>query len=1009
MNKLNLQMYPRYNHLQKKFSPFLNYHEEVKTYDYGHLNAQFNGEKEVRTDQIIVPPTPFEYNKNKGISGNLKGAFIKAGVKELEAEAAMYETLQALEDHLKKDPQLPPLDRLEDFLKSTGVQGFEMKEGILSFYAENSSATVLRLEVLSERQKALKEEVQKKLNTLRTHTETAKQTKELRKEIARLALKQSRQDAEKTDDSQAVHITVPSLAATYEAPYRIPQSYWIQNGSAPEGLPSELRGEVRCMAYVAGRLTERIGWGNLVAIGFNGEHHAWQLKRDLMKKNSVDVLASMQGYLSIGKGTIHHHRLNTPEYQTDLLQFRNQLEQSLSDSKTADTPHLLTLRYRHSDYAGKSARYNAGLKNPSERSLNTHILECLGKGKGPIKIAAKANEELTTYVKRSLNVDASKTYLLKSITLWANGKAYTHKDDAFRDDTGQKCILKENQKVLLEDIYFAHHMEGAQNDSFTALIASGKYDVVDILRIKPEKVKNMPRSREMPAVALMKHLYLKKGEDLKTAFNEQISKDPQDWKLAKEYWDQVGFDANQIRLEMEGIPIPDFIAMKNWVAKQGGFDALQKKKRQIQALYYEKTHPGEHLLPVESGKTPWQMIEPFFTEKLGKISKEERNELLIQLDRLNSSIDLRTFVYRDETGKTNTGYLKFELGSFVWINDELIQALTRKIVRDRITARILIPESMPVVRDKFLGPALEQVAISPEEKQLVEEVTDNPIYRTGLLLILLNEQKRSGGLINRSWVSDRNTVGLFQVSLDEKQMQKFGFKDMNAYKKALIEDPKLNAKVALENLKGARGSLDHYLTQNSEAVNERSQSYMAALCTLYNRPYRGVLNGLMKHQAQKVSDAFGLSLSAVDFEAQAREDKKVPEQLQGLNSAVDTQSTADYWEAIAKALTAQGVIELTEAQIKKDTALIVEQRDHFFQSETYSAIKEHYEAKTGQSLKLLLEGNEFKTTAILNYGYRVTRNGELAQIQKYSAQKNDLELQDPKNAILSSVLIPPNV
>ncbi len=950
-----------------------------RNWDYAQLNSKINKNEPVNVAEFPITHRSFEFGQG-GISGNVQRGLAESGYDAQKAKRVLFEILQAGDEESRQKGAT--LDSLESRLKLDKVTQFSLENGYLYFFDEKGEE-ILKLKAISDRQKAFKESFYAKTTTLEHTVDTHLVEKETRRQLRRELRRTAIESLPAPDNQLSVSVRLPQLPKN--PPFIMPGQFWIETSKAPpEGLMRAYRSETACMGYVGERLRQRLGASaSLRDLGFEPGIKAWQFKSELMKKGGVSVVSSMQKYLSLSGGTIRNRNVGTPQYKQDLLNFRGALDEKLAASST-NAPFVLTMRYRDSDYAGKSAAYNARLPR-AQRSLNTHILEGLGKGKRKLPWPPQAGEELTTYAHRALAIKPKDGYLLSAVTLWVDDQPF-HYDKGqrkFVDDKGEAKRIDAKSHVLLEDVYFAHHFKGAHMDSLTALLASGKYDPVDILALNMEQIKKPAATPKFPeGVSLQTSFYLRRKENIRKRFSK-ISKDPDDWERACWFWKEIGFDTGRVKADIEPVPIPHLGQLKALVDKKGGLSELRAITHRARIAEYNTMHPGEHVLRVESGQNPWSLVSSFFEGKFTpELSHQEKSSILAAIDRFNASIDLRIIAFPGEGAKTQKDYVRFQEGDVAWVSDELLRALENNLRYERDRTQVHVPSTLLISTEK-------RVEINDHERQVIETATADPQIRLLLTLALLNEQKRGSRrgqlakLVEQSGLRDELSVGLFQVQVRDNERllvnkQGYNFPTLESYRNALKTDDILNAKVAQINLQEASDSYRHFLSQNHESPQPTDPHFLSGVLTAYNRPRGRLYAGLFTLMASRVSTAFSLSLDP-----------------QGPIDRNHSASTVQFWHLIGEKLLNEKLISLPGgvSQIQRDVAFLNFNKIDFFETALFKSVNRAYEKKIGTTLSFLIQDSEYQTSPLQNYGYRATRHGQVAEILSYSSVVNQKNLQ----------------
>lgn len=965
--------------------------------------------------------TEMPYHPDKGVSFNLLRLFQAAHLPKKVAQSYMYESLQAMDEELTHNPiselALNGVDGLEAYFQQEKITSFAISDGFIDFKNEENEL-VLSLPLLSRRQRLLRESfysgevikrrslaqeiLEREKEELRQQheQERKKAEQEQRAALWRVARETAFKQMGGADDSLAVHVEAPRLAGR---PFKMPSSYWIRSETTPLVLSGNPNDKYVCMAHVGELLSRELGEKNLKALGYVEGNDAWELKRTLIsKKAAVELAPGLNQYVKVvSKGRVWDLEdvAVGENYRNDISQLWEQLDQATAKGG----PVVLPLYNKFSNYKKEVAASNARLtgKRASLRSLNTHVAYCLGKDYRSLTTAPMEHETAQRYLLRALKLPAQAAWVLSKGEIRVNG-----------ENVSLDTSLKTGDKVEYGDFWFSHHIYGSQITSLTEFIGSGQFVPTGLLQLNNEALdpSSLPEAPKDHHLTPAQVLYIEPGQALVDLFHSQVSRNPELWEQYKLYLKIVGVDDTRIT-PTEPLPIPDFISLNAYLNEMGGFEVVKMKYERGRAEQFSKQNPEEQLLLIEAKLGPWKLLEPLFPS-LTPITSEERKFILESVDRVNSSIDLRTF----QTPSGHREYLKWEAGQFIWMSDELIENLKKTIEYERIQATVHVPPELDLATPD--GP--KKVPISQEKRDVIERATTDPEMRTYLTLLLLNEQE--GGQ-TRNWATRQlekasggawkeGSVGLFQVVPDPHNWEKiakeegYSFPNFDAYREALINDPLFNARVAIRVMQEVRTIYNHFLTVNGEEPSKEDEKYVGVLLTMYNRPSGRVINGLFSYNAQKVSDTFGLGISAED-----------PAHL-----GKDQTAISKHWGKIAQALIQKGIISMTAEEISNDQELLQNALEEaasphslqdldplfhefpgaylltlnkslFLESQFYKKINSAYERATGEKLSLVLDTDGFENSKIGNYGYRVTRYGQLAEIMNYSYGINLLKLE----------------
>jgi hypothetical protein len=785
------------------------------------------------------------------------------------------------------------------------------------------------------------------------------------------------------EEALALRISLPPLPLR-EPPHFVNPRFWIDRWFPPQGLYMKDRGGILCMSYARERLSQEVGgMKNLFALGYHPNlkygREAWQMKGDMLAKDGLEVVSSMQQYLRLSGGTIVNQNVNTAQHKRDMISFRDQMEAQFGGEKKP--VFAMTLFFRNSGAKRSSAAWNARL--PSHlRSLNTHIMHGLDLAPIPLDINPNQDEHLRDFLMRALHLNASTAYLLEGRTALVNGEEVALADNP---------KLKNGDKVKYIDMVFSHLFGGPKIESFTEIMASGKYDPVDLLRLKTEKLKpeTLPSSEGIPGVEVEDIFYLHRGDDLRLRFEAEVSDDPYDWDYVNWYWRKVGFDSRLIYEDVEPVPIPDLTALRKHIEDAGGWAEVDTRPR-VEAFNKAHRNERETLVMISKESRPWDIVAKFFARKTRpELTHDEKQSILHEIDRLNPQMDLRTYKYNGRVY-----YVDFEAGDQVWISQEVVDALIKNIERERILAQVWVPDSLKIGQQdsakipeqvpgiggievpRQFASNVDEAHFTESEKAVIQNASDDPEIRAALTLILLNEQK------NVDWVNIRGniaeladytglhpsrTLGLFQVRVTKEDMEEHPEMSLEEYRYLLKNDFDFNAKIAVRQLERARASYGHYLDSNGEAFDAKDRDHMAVLTTLYNRPPSKVYTGVLGVMATRVAQKWGMEL---------------PQDGETVSAVMRN------WESLMIKAAAEGRIEVKTTQIREDIKKIRSNKAEFMETMSYKALQNAFSTDHGP-LNFAIEGKEYQASKVVNYGYRVTRHGQLEAILEHSKRVNE--------------------
>ncbi|MBT5016872.1 LCP family protein [Candidatus Peregrinibacteria bacterium] len=1039
----------------KNIGPFkpnrLVFKEAPNRHDYKKINTYTNKDQEVHTENLSVEMR--EYKREVGgISYNIYKALEDDEKFSKEtSKSYTYEMLHAMDESLVASGAESPgrtgklgIDALESYLVQQKVAQFAIMNGLIYFY-NDEDVEIMSLPIISSRQAALRDSFYEQRQGVLE--EDAQQRQDLRAELnddGEPPIDMERDQIEYTspDDSLAVQIDLPRVARPQ---FSMPDNFWIQQGVAPEKLASKFKRSAQCSGYVKLRLADEIGQQGLEYYNLDDSTEAWAWKGILnAQPEKFEQVVNLSHYMAMDQDTIYPIDTDTSQYVSDL----NSIWDGMDEADAAGGQTVMTVFWKGSGYKGQVAEYNSQL-TPEERSLNTHIVYLEGRDYRPITAAPLWREELTSYLVRNLEITSGQKGLLANTEVRVEDRDCVFEGGYFVDaETKEPVYLKHGQKVKFKDFWFSHHFHGAGLISLTELAGQDQFVPVEAYRLIPEELEE-PRfaAPAAPELQPISHFYLESGGNVRDSFisymktQKQVEVTDTMWENYRWYLTLVGFNPSSVEAEVDAVPIPDFNQLAIYITEQDGWSGLRYKEVQAQCSEYNATHPTEHLvfIPKGEGNTyigPWQLAASLFEELDPQPNRREKAYILGEIDRLNSTLDLRV-------NPNNQAHYRWESGSYFWLNDDAIEAIIHNVRRERVLTQIYVPPTL-VVGQMEGGTKL--VEITPHERQVIESATNDPTIRTLLILILLNEQKGGGNRKALAEAADKvpfiseRSVGLFQIEptrIDRERLEKEGtnFETVEDLRVALITDDDLNAKIAVWRLRDAQNSYQALLDENNETdYSIIDKNFITGVLTYYNRSPLNMYAGMFGVMGNRVAEHFGLELRCSDYEK--KPDKRYHPMVnmvadkgldlvnegyeflyeKGINARKgrwdwqlvpaeqvlgwDREGISEFWKSLARNLVAQGKIDLSEEEISRDVKLIDGHPYNFLNSPLYTAVKGTYETDAGEALSLLIRDEEYPTTAVQNYGYRVTRYEQIDNIDEYSfyiAEEDALaqDLQDP--------------
>lgn len=942
----------------------------VESYDYVQLERQQNRGRFVDYKDLKLAPRAYDF-AGGGVSYNLELAL--GEVVPQFKKAILFALLLALDEQLKEEGGV---DALEKRLIQAGVDSFDISEGCLSFFKEDEVA--LSFLIFPQRYQAdlgsLWEDFASKKESLLSKTHQA---------LQEISPRERAKEALSAPDNRLAR-PLPTFSPP---PYYFSGQNWITSGGVPEGLAPEFRDQTRCSPYVLELARRDLGDPEGKVRFYKGLDRvdAWEW----LAKTHFKKVASLQDkYLRISGGTIvDQNTTNNPQYLSDLQGLRTELLKYSKENIVA-----LDLWNRFSNYKGIVAAYNRG-RPLTERSLNTHKVYVLGKDFRPLEGPPERGETVAQYLQRLFPVGEPYRSLLKDTRVRIGEQIFSYEEAA-------NHVLSPESQVAFEDLWVAHHYNGSKVTPFSQLVGASSREgapklVPGHVMAYPKEKHDQLRVVNDPLLNPVRVIHVGKGETLLSSIRKQVSPELQDWRLLKRYWALLGLDTSKIRDYLDPVPIPD---LENLKKNADAFFALELDAKEEMLKRLEQEQKGLHLFVVRPGDHPWSMMEGFFSNRLNPpLSRRERTQVLAWVDAFNDSVDLRTYTWENADGE-QTSFASFEAGAVIRLTDEEVGEILQQVQHEREKREVFVPKELPYpLEDGF-----KMVSFASRDKLIIHGVTRDPLERTLLILLLLNEAK--GGVLRakvaeqaeKRGIYKETTVGLFQIlplagDLDwlKTQDQKYQSWTIESYREALKKDPRLNVLVALHRLQESRAGIDDLLRLNGEEekISETNPDYIRAVLSCYNPSPADVHHDLFYNLGERIARKFRLGKN---LENQPHESEMSWNPRVSILPRVESKRTIsleDYWRQVFLELRQKYPQDFPFLDQELDSALskLMNNKQEFLQDPFYRKLKKFYKKEKGENISLLFQSKDYALFSNLNYGYRATRHDQLKWIQNYSA------------------------
>lgn len=772
----------------------------------------------------------------------------------------------------------------------------------------------------------------------------------------------------------------------------------LKNSGEPFELLSEDAKETVCAAYATEVLRYYIGSKAIRDFRIEGKD-AWEIKRTLVNRGAAVPAASMNQFFEIKNGRpvlsfvvrlpngkfirVRGQKAKETPYYGSL--FRKFYRSAAAIPNYP--PSLVTLFYHGTHFSQTIVEAN---RERGADSLNSHVAVNLGEGRkylnlgvfeGPSKPKRVRDvvHDNFSYAPENLHwmfLDGKADPKERRSRVYLNGEQLFYRNGNFFRQDNSEAVMYQSDQLEWEDIMLTDRFfDKNRLVGLTELMLTGRYDLVDALRLNPHAI---PEERRIPPpqppYKIAEVFYLKPGQTIDDVL---IARGvlPEEIPYHHYAYERAGIDARKIR-PLDPVPFFELSDVAQEVSNKGGLAAALAKVRQNQASEFRKQNPDSFIFVIQPSQSPQALVAEILKlptlQRLAKLSGKEKQFIITALDAANRDFSVEA----NSDGNILTVH-KFQAGDAVYCNTRFLDAVVKHIRDLRQAAAVFIPEKLPG------GAALKEARFSADERTWIENATMDPDVRKALVLILSMEQKQEGSgwvpfmsrkgakrALEQLGVRNRS-LGLFQVRMLAGDAQKFGLSAEDLRDK-LLDNPAFNAEVAALRVSEIIPRVERLYRLNGENFDMKNARCVAFVLNAYHSSEGKVLSNMFSVWADLVEERLPGRLSEPD------ERKPTAPSVQQRFARIG------HFLIIHR-----DIPDLTEAEVDADSRLVLSNKSAFFQSKLFRGIQAWYKVKAGSNLSLsidprLIDRSDIATT-FLNYGSRATRYGALDAIEQYSA------------------------
>ncbi len=783
----------------------------------------------------------------------------------------------------------------------------------------------------------------------------------------------------------------------------------LKNFGEPFELISDNAKETVCAAYATEVLRYYMGSKFVRDMKIEGKD-AWELKRTLLNRNGASVASSMNQFFETASGRpvlsfvvklpngkfirVRGQKAKETPYYGSL--FRKFYRAAASSNYP---PSLITLYYHGTHFNQTIVEAN---RERGAESLNSHVTVNLGEGRKYLNLGVfqspsrpKSVREVVlanfNYAHPGLHwmfLDGKADPKERRSRVYLNGEQLFYRNGNFSRRDGSEAMVYQNDHLEWEDVMVADRFYDKNRlVGLTELMLTGRYDLVDVLRLNPSIVPEERRNPPpQPPYRVAEIFYLKPGQTIDDVLREKGVTE-EELPYHHYAYERAGLDARKIR-PLDPIPFFELSDVAQEVSRKGGLASAAAKVRKDHAHEFHKQNPDSFIFVIQPNQSPQALMEDIFNlpaiRRLGKLSGKEKQFIITALVAANRDFSVEA----NEDGKI-LSVQRFQAGNAIYFDADFLKAVGDHIRELRRAALVFIPAKLPG------GKSLKEASFTSAERLLIENATMDPNARKALALILSMEQKQEGSgltpFVSRKgakrvleWLGVKNrSLGLFQVRVLPGDTQKFGLKPEELRQK-LLDDPSFNAEVAALRVSEIIPRVERLYRLNGETFDMNNSRCMAFVLNAYHSSEGKVLSNVFSVWADLVEERLSGKLS--------EEDERKP----------TAPSVQQRFARIGHFLIIhRDIPDLTEAQVNADSRLVLQNKSAFLQSKLFKGIQAWYKTKTGEAFSLSIDpritDRKDIATTFLNYGTRATRYGAIDAIEQYSAELR----HKPKEAVIA--------